>query len=74
MLELEGQENDKRVSVQLMSTESAILAAASRIYAAYISNGSVEPGQEGAFMQAAIKQAAKMSVVVDDFIKAEDEL
>ncbi|WP_019530421.1 hypothetical protein [Dasania marina] len=74
MLELEGQEQDKRVSVQLVSTEAAILAAASRIYAAYISNGSVQEGQEGTYMQAAIKQAAKMSLAVDDFIKAEGEL
>lgn len=74
MLELEGIDNDARLSVQLAPTEASILAAASRIYAAFITGGRVVDGQEAKFMQVAIKQAMKMSTAIDDAVKAEGEL
>ena len=75
MLELDDyNNNDKRLSVQLAPTEASILAASSRIYAAYISAGSVSEGEEAEYMQKAIKQAMRMSTAVDDLVKAEGEL
>ena len=75
MLELEGHNlNDKRLSVQLAPTEASILAAASRIYAAYITAGQVEAGADSTWMQKAVVQAVRMSAAVDDLVKAEGEL
>ena len=75
MLELDDYNaNDKRLSLQLAATEASILAAASRIYAAYISTGQVAENEENNYMQKAIRQAIKMSTAVDDLVKAEGEL
>jgi hypothetical protein len=64
---------DKRLSVQLATTEAAVLAAASRIYAAYINNGEIDEANEKALTHKAIKQALIMAKIVDDAIKAEGE-
>lgn len=69
----EYESNDHRLSVQLAATEAAILAAASRIYAAYLANGQATPEREKEFMQKSIKQAMLMSTTIDDAIKAEGE-
>ena len=77
MLDLEDfndNDNDKRLSLQLAPTEASILAAASRIYAAYIISEKPEQGIEVEYMHRAIKQAMRMSTVIDDLVKAEGEL
>ena len=65
--------NDKRLSVQLASTEAAVLAAASRLYAAYITSGQASANNEKEFMKKSIKQALLMATTIDDSIKAEGE-
>jgi hypothetical protein len=65
--------NDKRLSVQLASTEAAVLAAASRLYAAYITSGQASAANEKEFMKKSIKQALLMATTIDDSIKAEGE-
>jgi len=64
---------DKRLSVQLAATEAAVLAAASRIYAAYIATGELSQDNEKELTRKAIKQALLMAKIVDDSIKAEGE-
>lgn len=64
---------DKRLSVQLARTEAAVLAAASRIYAAYVANGKLDQNNEKELTRKAIKQALLMAKIVDDSIKAEGE-
>lgn len=73
MLEIEEHEFDKRINVRLAETEAAVLAAASRIYAAYIAEGSAK-GNEKQLMKQAINEAVLMANHIDDMIKAEDEL
>jgi hypothetical protein len=65
--------NDKRLSVQLASTEAAVLAAASRLYAAYITSGQASATNEKEFMKKSIKQALLMATTIDDSVKAEGE-
>lgn len=65
--------NDKRISVQLASTETSVLDAASRLYAAYITSGQASAVNEKEFMKKSIKQALLMATTIDDSIKAEGE-
>lgn len=63
-----------RASLRLQPSETAVLHAASRIYAAYISSGQVADGQQVAMMQRAIEEAYYLATAVDDVVLSDDEL
>ena len=69
-----GHVEDKRLSLQLVATESAVLAAASRIFSGYISSGNIPENEEKKWMLKSIKMAMLMATTVDDAVKAEGEM
>ena len=57
----------------LQWSESIILSAASRIFAAYITAGKVTADNEGEMMLKAIQTAIKMADKVDSMVKSDEE-
>ncbi len=60
--------------VSLQPSEQGLLAAASRIYAAYIVSGQVAEGQEDGWRARAIREAIWFAQHVDDSVSADDEM
>lgn len=60
--------------LKLQHSESVVLTAASRIYAAYISAGKVAEGEEDKMMARSIKEAIKLAVATDDAIISDGEM
>ena len=67
-------DDDKRLNIQLAETEVAILQAAATIFSAHINAATVADTNEKDIMQKSIRQAIKLSVGIDDLIKAEGEI
>ncbi len=59
--------------VSLKPTEQTITAAAAQIYAAYITAGRVEDGQEKLWMDRAIREAIRIGRVVDESVQSDGE-
>ena len=60
--------------IKLQHSESVVLHAASRIYAAYISSGQVVVGEEDQWMARSIREAIKLAVATDDAVVSDDEV
>ena len=60
--------------VSLQPSEQGLLAAASRIYAAYIVSGQVAEGQEEGWRTRAIREAVWIAQQVEDSVSADDEI
>ncbi|MEE2641085.1 MAG: hypothetical protein VX768_10705 [Planctomycetota bacterium] len=60
--------------IKLQHSESVVLHAASRIYAAYISSGQVVAGEEDQWMARSIREAIKLAVATDDAVVSDDEV
>jgi hypothetical protein len=60
--------------LSLQPSEGIVVQAASQIYAAYISNGRVEEGQENAWMDRSIAEAIRIARKTDASIQADAEL
>ena len=58
----------------LQKSESVIISAASRIYAAYISAGRAVEGEESAWMQRSIREAMMIARATDDAVISDDEV
>lgn len=65
---------DGRSYVNLSSSEEAVLAAASRIYSAYVVQGRLEEHSEQQLMNHALKQAIYMAKKADHVIRSSGEL
>ena len=60
--------------LRLKPSESVVAHAASRIYAAFIVNGSVKEGDETKWMRKSIEQAIRLCVATDDAVVSDDEV
>ena len=59
--------------LELQPSETAVLHAASRIYAAYVVRGAITPGAEPQFMQKAIQEAIQLAHWTDQAVQSDDE-
>ncbi len=65
---------DGRSYVNLSSSEEAVLAAASRIYSAYVIQGRLDEHSENQLMNHALKQAIYLAKKTDKVIQSGGEL
>ena len=59
--------------LRLERSESAVLEAASRIYAAYITSGAVTQENQGQYELLSMKTAIRMAVMADEMVQSDDE-
>ncbi len=64
----------QRAILTLQPSEQAILAAASRLYAAYVVAGQVAEGQEDGWRARSVREAVMIARLVDDTVVADDEV
>jgi hypothetical protein len=60
-------------ALTLQPSETAVLAAASRFYAAYIAAGQVTQDTEASTMEYCVHSAIKMALRVDRLLQSDDE-
>ncbi len=65
---------NKKNHFKLQKSEAVIVRASSEIYAAYISSGRVEEGQESAWMKRSIREAITIARWVDDAVISDEEV
>ncbi len=63
-----------KTPMTLQPTEQALVAAASRIYAAYIVSGQVGEGQEDGWRARSVREAIWIAQQVDETVLADDEI
>jgi hypothetical protein len=64
----------EKSSLNLQPSEQAVVAAASRIFAAYIVSGQVREGQEQGWLARSVREAVWIATHADDVITSEDEM
>lgn len=62
-----------KVNLTLRPSESAVFQSASIIYAAYITSGKVNEGEENRWMEKALREAVKLAQASDDVIISDGE-
>ena len=65
--------NGPVAAVDLQHSESQVLAAASRLFAARIAAGQVDEGSEETVMEHCIQTAIRMAMRVDRLLQSDDE-
>lgn len=60
--------------ITLQPSEQVLVNAASVIYAAYITTGRVEDGQEAVWMERSIKAAIRIARTTDEAVQADKEV
>ena len=63
-----------KTAMTLQPTEQALVAAAARIYSAYIVSGQVAEGQEDGWRARAVREAVWIAQRVDEAVAADDEI
>ncbi len=63
-----------KTTLTLQASEQALVAAASRLYAAYIVSGQIGEGQEQGWLERAVREAVSIALQVEDTASADDEL
>ena len=63
-----------KTTITLQPTEQALLAAATRIYAAYVVSGQVADGQEDGWRARSVREAVWIAQEVDEAVLADDEI
>jgi hypothetical protein len=63
-----------KTTITLQPTKQALLAAATRIYAAYVVSGQVADGQEDGWRARSVREAVWIAQQVDEAVLAEDEI
>ncbi|MBC7853794.1 MAG: hypothetical protein IAF94_10190 [Pirellulaceae bacterium] len=64
----------EKTTLSLQASEQALVAAASRLYAAYIVSGQVGEGQEQGWRERAVRETVAIALQVEDTVSADDEL
>lgn len=59
--------------LSLEPSETAVLHAASRIFAGYVAAGAVNEGNEKDFSDRAVRLAARMAIVIERYIQSDNE-
>ncbi len=65
---------DSRASVSLARSEMAVFAAASRLFAACIARGELNPKTEDRLMDECLRMAIELARRTDDRIRSDNEL
>ena len=63
-----------KTTMTLQPTEQALLAAAARIYAAYVISGQVAEGQEDGWRARSVREAIWIAQQIDETVLADDEI
>jgi hypothetical protein len=63
-----------KTTITLQPTKQALLAAATRIYAAYVVSGQVADGQEDGWRARSVREAVWIAQQVNEAVLAEDEI
>ena len=63
-----------KTTLTLQASEQALVAAASRLYAAYIVSGQIGEGQEQGWIERAVREVVSIAQHVEDTVSADDEL
>lgn len=61
------------VSLKLQTSEAAVLQAASNLYAAYITAGTLTNSNEGELMNKSVRTAIQLAVLTDRLVQSDDE-
>jgi hypothetical protein len=64
----------EKPTITLEPSEQTIVAAASRLYAAYVVSGQVAEGQEDGWRARAVREAVLIAQQVDQSVWADDEI
>jgi len=64
----------EKPTLSLQPSEQALVAAASRIYAAYIVAGMVAEGQEQGWMTRSVREALWIAQASDEAVRAAEEV
>ena len=64
----------KKTHLELAHSETAVLNAASRIFAAYVGNGEVNGQNEDELMEKAVHDAVKLACAVELVVQSDGEL
>ena len=59
--------------VQLQPSETAVLHAASRIFASFVANGQVTEANEKELSDRSVKLATRMALVIEKYVQSDDE-
>lgn len=62
-----------KLNLSLRPSESAVFRAAANIYAAYITTGRVNEGEEDQWMQKALRDAVRLAQATDKLIVSDGE-
>ncbi len=65
--------NGPIASIELQQSEAAVLAVASRFFAAYISSGKIDEASQDEMMERCIMTALRMALRVDRLLQSDDE-
>ena len=63
-----------KTTITLQPTKQALLAAATRIYAAYVVSGQVADGEEDGWRARSVREAVWIAQQVNEAVLAEDEI
>ena len=63
-----------KTTLTLQASEQALVAAASRLYAAYIVSGQIGEGQEQGWIERAVREVVSIARHVEDTVSSDDEL
>ena len=63
-----------KITITLQPTEQALLAAATRIYAAYVVSGQVADGQEDGWRARSVREAIWIAQQIDEKVLADEEI
>jgi len=64
----------EKSTLTLQPSEQAVIAAASRIFAAYIVSDQVQEGQEQGWLERALREAVWLAKHADDSVTSDDEM
>jgi hypothetical protein len=64
----------EKTTLTLQASEQALVAAASRLYAAYIVSGQIGEGQEQGWRERAVREAVLIAQRLDDSVSTDNEL
>ncbi len=65
--------NGPIAAIELQQSEAAVLAVASRFFAAYISSGKIDAAAQDETMEHCIMTALRMALRVDRLLQSDDE-
>ena len=64
----------EKTHLRLQHSESVVIHAASRIYAAYVAAGRVKEGEEEKSIQRSVHEAVRIALTTDDLVTSDDEV